>query len=155
MEKEKKRPIHPEAKDLAIHLVKFFNVAFGRNIGKIRPEGSDEFLYHVSEALWDKYSNDEIRIAFWIARCLTGNAAWLSEQLRSGSVLPHVVLRHKGRLNNQTGKEAKRWLDDLIARAGEANQVMMKSLFGTLPESMHDEERDLLARMGMELEFGD
>jgi hypothetical protein len=127
-------------------LVRFFNVAFGRNVRLSR-----EFLHHVSEALWSGYSVDELRLAYWVARCSTGKAAWLSEQLR-GDMLPHMVLRHKGRLNNVTGKEAMRWLDDLLARAGEANPAVMKSLFEKLPADMQDEEQALLVRMGMRWE---
>jgi hypothetical protein len=137
------KPTHPEAERLAGRLVKFFNVAFERNI-----RGSREFIHSVSAALWSGYHQDELRLAFWVARCSTGKAAWLCEQLR-GDMLPHIVLRHHGRLNNVTGKEAKRWLDDLLARAGEANQPMMKALFESLPEDMKDDEAALLTRMGL------
>jgi hypothetical protein len=134
---------HPSAETLSARLVRFFNVAFGRNV-----RGSREFVDAVSSALNDGYHEDELRLAFWVARCSAGKAAWLTEQLR-GDMLPHIVLRHHGRLNNVTGKEAKRWLDDLLARAGEANPTMMKALFNQLPADMQDEEQALLVRMGM------
>jgi hypothetical protein len=137
---------HPESDWLTVHLVEFFNVAFSRNI-----RGSREFSESVSAALWDGYTPDEIRLAFWVARCSTGKAAWLGEQLR-GDLLPHIVLRHHGRLNNVTGKEAKRWLDDLLARAGEINVPMMKSLFNSLPDRLKDNEQALLVKMGMRWE---
>lgn len=135
------KPLHPRAEDLSKHLVRFFNAAFSRNV-----RGSREFVEAVSSALSDGYSEDEIRLAFWVARCSTGKATWLSDQLKSGELLPHIVLRHHGRLNNVTGKEAKRWLDDLLARAGEMNVPMMKALFNTLPDDMKDYEQALLVR---------
>jgi len=137
---------HPEAEELAAHLVRFFNAAFGRNI-----RGSREFIDSVSAALNSGYAKDELRLAFWVARCSAGKAAWLTEQLR-GDMLPHIVLRHHGRLNNVTGKEAKRWLDDLLARAGEANPTMTKALLNLLPADMREEELALLTRMGMKCE---
>jgi len=139
----KDRGTHPEAEALAEKLTRFFNVAFGRNI-----RGSREFTHAVSTALWDGYHADELRLAFWVARCSTGKAAWLGEQLR-GDMLPHIVLRHQGRLNNVTGKEAKRWLDDLLARANEANRPMMQALFASLPEEMKEDEAQLLTRNGL------
>ncbi len=141
----KDRGTHPDAEALAAKLICFFNAAFGRNI-----RGSREFVHSVSSALWDGYHSDELRLAFWVARCSTGKAAWLGEQLR-GDMLPHIILRHHGRLNNVTGKEAKRWLDDLLARANEANQPMMQALFVSLPEEMRDDEKQLLMRNGLNL----
>lgn len=140
-------PIMPKARDLADHVTKFFNVAFGR---KTRP-GSRLLVDGVYDALKDGYSPDEIRIAFWVARCVTGKAAWLSEALRA-DLLPHIVLRHHGRLNNVTGKEAKRWLDEMLERLPEASTAMMKSLYAILPDDMKQGERELLARMGVQIE---
>lgn len=137
---------HPTAEELTTHLTKFFNVAFGRGTRKSR-----EFSDSVSSALWDGYSPEEIRLAYWVARCSTGKAAWLGEQLRS-DMLPHIVLRHHGRLNNVTGKEAKRWLDDLLARVGEMNVPMVKTLLAGLPSDMQDGERALLISMGVRCE---
>jgi hypothetical protein len=136
-------PLRPRAETIALYVTQFFNIAFNR-----RTVGSRELVDAITAALRDGYSEDEIRVAFWIARCVTGKASWLSEQLRS-DLMPHIVLRHQGRLNNITGKEAKRWLDDLLARRLEANQGMMKALFESLPEEMQDEESKLLNRMGM------
>lgn len=133
---------HKDAPALTEHLRKFFNAAFGRNV-----RSSRLLLDHVSSALSDGYSEDEIRIAFWVARCSTGKSTWLCEQLRSGELLPHIVLRHHGRLNNVTGKEAKRWLDELLARAGEVNMVMVTALLDSLPAEMRPGEEELLARM--------
>jgi hypothetical protein len=151
MKRTKKRtlltdPLRPAAERLSAHITRFFNVAFGRHT-----VGSRELVGAVLDALADGYSEDEIRIAFWIARCVTGEAAWLSERLRS-TLLPPVVLRHHGRLNNITGKEAMRWLDDLLARRLETNQAMMKSLWSSLPEDMKEDERELLARMGVTID---
>jgi hypothetical protein len=136
-------PHRPAAEQLSLHLTQFFNAAFGR-----RTTGSRELVDAVTSALADGYSEDEVRIAFWIARCVTGKAAWLSEQLRS-DLMPHIVLRHHGRLNNITGKEAKRWLDDLLARRLEVNQAMVKSLLEKMPPSMQADEIELLKRMGV------
>lgn len=144
--KAEKKPTHPAAEDLAKHLIRFFNHSFSRNA-----RGSREFVDSVSSALYDKYTPEELRLAFWVARCSTGKAAWLGEQLK-GDMLPHIVLRHHGRLNNQTGKEAKRWLDDLLARAGETNPAMMKALFNSLPADMQDGEQALLIKMEMRWE---
>lgn len=139
-------PLRPAAERLTAHITRFFNAAFGRHT-----TGSRELVDAVLSALADGYSEDEIRIAYWIARCVTGKAAWLSEQLRSG-LMPGIVLRHHGRLNNITGKEAFRWLDDLLARRLETNRAMMKSLWASLPEDMKEDERALLARMGVTIE---
>ena len=136
-------PHRPAAERLSLHITRFFNAAFGR-----RTTGSRELVDAVTGALADGYSEDEIRIAFWIARCVTGKAAWLSEQLRS-DLMPHIVLRHHGRLNNVTGKEAKRWLDDLLARRLEVNTQMLKSLLGIVPPDMQADEIELLKRMGV------
>lgn len=136
-------PLKPAAERLTEHITRFFNVAFNR-----RTTGSRELVDAVLSALADGYSEDEIRLAFWIARCVTGKAAWLSEQLRA-DLMPHIVLRHQGRLNNITGKEAKRWLDDLLARRLEANRTMLNSLLGALPPDMQAEEIELLKRMGV------
>jgi hypothetical protein len=136
-------PHRPAAEKLSQHITRFFNAAFNR-----RTTGSRELVDAVTSALADGYTEDEIRIAFWIARCVTGKAAWLSEQLRS-DLMPHIVLRHHGRLNNVTGKEAKRWLDDLLARRLEANTAMLTALYNTLPEDMRAEEIALLQRMGL------
>lgn len=140
-------PVMAKATALAPHITRFFNVAFNR---KTRP-GSRLLVDGIYDALRDGYSEDEVRIAFWIARCVTGKAAWLSEALRA-DLLPHIVLRHHGRLNNVTGKEAKRWLDEMLERLPEANQSMMRSLFTALPEDMRPGERELLARMGVTIE---
>lgn len=136
-------PHRPAAERLAQHITSFFNVAFGR-----RTTGSRELVDAVAGALADGYSEDEIRIAFWIARCVTGKASWLSDQLRA-DLMPHIVLRHHGRLNNITGKEAKRWLDDLLARRLEANQGMVRQLLDRLPTHLQAEEIELLKRTGV------
>ena len=143
MRAKKKKALHPKAEDLAKHLIEFFNVAFDRRV-----RGSKEFREAVSSALSSGYSSDEIRLVFWVARCSTGKASWLGEQLRH-DLLPHIVLRHHGRLNNVTGKEAKRWLDDLLARAGEANEFMIKALYERLPPELQEGEKELLERMDM------
>ena len=67
-------------------------------------------------------------------------------------MLPYIVLRHQGRLNNVTGKEAKRWLDDLLARAGEMNPVMVKALLEVLPEDVRASEGAMLSGMGVKIE---
>jgi len=136
-------PHRPKAEALMGPIVRFFNAAFGR-----RSTGSRELVDALASALADGYTEDEIRVAFWVARCVTGKASWLSEQLRA-DLLPHIVLRHAGRLNTVTGKEAKRWLDDLLARRLEVNTTMVKSLLAGLPEDMREGEIELLTRMGM------
>ena len=136
-------PHRPTAEALAGPIVRFFNAAFGR-----RTTGSRELVDALTSALADGYTEDEVRVAFWVARCVTGKAAWLSEQLRA-DLMPHIVLRHAGRLNTVTGKEAKRWLDDLLARRLEVNTTMIKSLLSALPDDMREGEADLLMRMGM------
>lgn len=144
--KQYKKFTHPDAEALAKHLIRFFNIAFRRNI-----RGSREFVDAVSDALNDKYPADEIRLAFWVARCSSGKATWLSERLRT-DMLPHIVLRHHGRVNNQTGKEAMRWLDDLLARANEASKSMLQALFESLPDDMKPGEKELLDRLGLRWE---
>jgi hypothetical protein len=135
-----------EAKRITKHITRFFNVAYGRNT-----TGSRELIDAVYSALEDRYSEDEIRVAYWAARCVTGKASWLGERLRAGDVLPPMVLRHHGGINNQTGKPAVRWLDEMIARALESNPVLVKALLDSLPEDMRPGEEELLKRMGMRI----
>ena len=131
------------AEKLAAHLTAFFNVAFSR-----RTACSRQFIEAIYAALEDRYKSDEIRMAFWAARCLTGKATWLSDRLRE-DLLPHIILRHSGRINNQTGKESVRWLDELLARVPEVSMPMVAALLKSLPADMQQGERELLNRMGV------
>lgn len=133
------------AESLAYHITDFFNVAFGR-----RTAASRQFIEAIYGALTDRYTANEIRIAFWAARCLTGKAAWLSDRLRA-DLLPHIVLRHSGRINNITGKESVRWLDELLARLPEISTPMVTALLKSLPEHMQQSERELLNHMGVSI----
>jgi hypothetical protein len=142
MKKDKLVPERMEAAErISEHITAFFNAAFGR---RTRP--SRQLADAVYSALSDRYREDEIRLAYWVARCLTGKASWLSEKLRT-DMLPHIVLRHSGAVNSHTGKPSVRWLDDLLARASEAHPNLIKALLVSLPESMQAGERELLARM--------
>lgn len=135
---------------LTRHLTAFVNAAFGR---RLRPSLS---LYDaVRAAVEAGYTGDEIRLAFWVARC--GNDAWLKDALRADGVTdqrgrtyhmgPDVVLRHKGGLNTMTGNAAKRWLDDLLSRASETSPALVAAILRELPAEMRPDELSLLQRM--------
>ena len=100
-----------------------------------------------------QYSREEIRIAFWVARCATvgeeeqpTGLSWLKENLLThGS--PELVLRHHGRTNPRTGVPAKRWLDELLARIDETNEVVIGTVLSQLPEDMQKQEESLFEKM--------
>lgn len=132
----------PIALALTEHLTTFVNVAFGRRLGLLGPSRS---LYDaVVSALEDGYTDAEMRLAFWIARCLPGDE-WIKMQLQ-GTLAPEIVLRHLGKTNPVTGKPSVRWLDDLLARAGEVNPVVVATVLGSLPDDIRQGERELLTQ---------
>ncbi len=136
-----------ETAQLAVHITRFFNTAFERST-----RSSRLLVDAVDAALRDGYTKDEIRVVYWIAATVVGEASWLRTMLKDG-LLPHIVLRHTGRLNTVTGKESKRWLDELLARAPETSPVMVQAIMDNLPEDMREGELDLLKRM--EIKVGD
>ena len=125
---------------LAEHITRFVNNAFGR---RLRPSRA---LYDAIRAAAESgYSSDEMRTAFWVARCLSGDQ-WLKEVLQN-DMSPEIVLRHKGGINPKTGSPSKRWLDELLARASETNSSLVVAILGRLPEDMRAGEDELLDRM--------
>lgn len=130
------------------HLVKFVNAAFGRIL---RPSRT---LYDaIVSALEAGYTEDDLRLAFWCARCISG-PLWVKDALMSGydkgpAASPDHVLRFKGGMNTTTGAPAKRWLDDLVSRAGEVNPITVEMILKSLPQDMQEEERKLLERTGV------
>lgn len=129
---------------LTEHLTRFVNEVFGR---RLRP--SRAVFDAVVDALDAGYDADELRIAFWAARCLKGE--WIGSELQS-SLPAHVVLRFHGGMNTTTGKPAVRWLDDLSSRAPEMNSRLVGIVLDTLPEDMRESERELLKRQGVTIE---
>ena len=144
MARRTKRSI--EAFRIAEHCTSFVNNAFTRRLGKMGP--SFALVDAVQEALDSGYTEDQIRICYWSARC-TQN--WLREQL-SGTIQPEIALRHKGSMNTITGKPAVRWLDDLVERVGEINPRVAYAVLKSLPESMQKAESELLVRAGVSIE---
>lgn len=134
-----------EAWKLNEHLIEFVNNAFGR---RLRPSRT---LYDAIVAALDAgYQEDDIRLAFWCARCIPGQL-WIKDALTAGydkgsMASPEHVLRFRGGMNNSTGVPAKRWLDDLISRADEVNPVTVEMVLKHLPESIREDERQLLER---------
>jgi hypothetical protein len=133
-----------EATDLARHITQFVNAAFGRKLGRLGP--SRNLVDAVQEALDYGYSDIEVRMAFWSARCIPNS--WIGAAL-AGTTQPELVLRHKGGMNTITGKPAKRWLDDLTDSVGEINPRLAAAILRTLPEEMQQGERELLQHAGI------
>lgn len=134
---------------LTEHITTFANVAFER---KLRPSRA---LYDaILSAKEDGYTDDEIRIVFWVARSVSvvgdelGGVAWLKNSLMNHGSL-ELVLRHKGRINPITGVAAKRWLDDLLSRIDETNPNVLYAILGQLPNDMRQDEMALFERMGV------
>jgi hypothetical protein len=144
-----KKAVPPSPDDpswaLADRCTKFFNVAFGRKLRTSRALRDAVF-----SALEAGYSEDDVRIAFWVARCLSGEG-WLKDALQ-GDMSPDVILRFKGGTNPTTGKPAKRWLDELTSRASETKPLMVGNVLARLPQDMIEEERALLGRMSVSIE---
>jgi len=142
MAKTKTRPDNNDpAWVLAEHLVKFTNVSLGR---KLRPSRA---LYDaVTEALDAGYTQDDLRVAFWSAVGLPNH--WIRRALRE-DLSPEVLLRFKGGTNPKSGVPAKRWLDELVARADETNPVLIGQTLSRLPQQMRDCEREFLTKVGM------
>jgi hypothetical protein len=138
-------PLYDQARDLMEQLTKFFNVAFQR-----KTAGGIEFLGEIIRALRDGYGPEELRVAYWVARCLTGKASWLSGALR-GDLLPSIVLRHDGGINPKTGKPAVRWLDDMLARRMEVSHAMVQALYDNLPDDLKESEKEIVPLMGVKL----
>lgn len=139
-----KRPAPPDREGptwrLCEHITRFINYAFSRRL-----RASRALHDAILAAQEGGYNEDEIRLAFWVARCIPGED-WLKDNLRK-SLEPHLVLRYQGRLNTYTGKPAKRWLDDLLSRASETSPSLIKGTLNTLPEDMRAGEIELLERM--------
>ena len=134
----------PEWK-LTEHITALVNAMFGR---RLRP--SRNLHSAICSAVDHGYSHDELRIVFWVARCLTGDC-WLKNALQR-DLLPHVALRFKGGTNPSTGKPAVQWLDDMNARIDETNPVMVYHVLKRLPDELREGERELLQRMEVNIE---
>ena len=130
-----------EQQALAVKIVRFFNAAFARKV-----IGSRALIEAIVSAEDAGYTHDEMRIAFWAARCLDDGDNWLRGVLKSGAG-PELVLRHAGHVNPITGKPAKRWLDDLTSRIRETNPAIVGRILNSLPEDMREDEASLLERM--------
>lgn len=128
---------------LNVHLTRFVNVVFGR---KLRPSLA---LYDaIVSAESAGYTHDDMRLAYWVARCIVGDG-WLKSTLQAmgdNALSPDILLRHHGGINPKTGQPAKRWLDELVSRASETNPMLVGSVLGRLPEDMIEGERELLRR---------
>jgi len=131
------------------HVTRFVNVAFGRKL-----RASRALHDAICSALEAGYSQDEVRIAFWVARCASGDA-WLKERIMAADIGIEIVLRHKGGMNASTGKPAKRWLDELLSRASETNPSLLAGVLVRLPQDMIDGERKLLRRMEVPVDGDD
>ncbi len=145
MAKTKRNERDVVAYPLAEYITKFVNAVFGRRLGLLGPSRS--LQQAIKGALECGYTQDEIRMAFWAARCIPGES-WINKQLQ-GDLQPEIVLRHSGGMNKITGKPAARWLDDLIEKADEINRPLVKVTLEALPEEMIDSERELLKRVGV------
>jgi hypothetical protein len=136
---------------LTEHITRFANVAYER---RLRPSRA---LYDaICSAKEGGYTNDEIRIVFWVARSINltegdmvGGVAWLKTTLMSHGSL-ELVLRHKGGVNPVTGVQAKQWLDDLLSRIDETNPNVIRVVLSQLPEDMQAGEKALFDRMEVE-----
>lgn len=141
-----KRPDEGSAEfRLAHHLTAFVNAAFGRSLRTSRA-----LVEAAQEALEAGYTEDELRTAFWTTAGLQGY--WLRTALRDGMIGPEIVLRFKGGTNSQTGKPAKRWLDETIARAHETNPLIVGMTLRRLPAEMLADEKALLGRVKIDYE---
>jgi hypothetical protein len=131
--------------EITDHITMFVNNAFGRRLRRSRA------LYDaILDALLSGYSEDELRVAFWTARTLTGNdgQTWLCDAL-SRDLPPEIVLRFRGALNTRTGATAKRHLDELLSRVDETNPMLVSRVLEKLPEDMRAGEQELLGRMNV------
>ncbi len=122
------------------HLTRFVNAVYGRKLS-----GSLGFYESIVSAIDHGYTEDEIRIAFWVVRCLPGDS-WLRAKLQEG-LAPAIVLRHQGGINRVTGSEAKRWLDDMVSRRLEMHPSVVGSVLRKLPDDLREGEEALLKRM--------
>jgi len=139
MSKRRQREPSKDAVQLAEHITKFVNAAFGRKLGRLGP--SRNLIDAIDTAMEAGYTRDEIRIVFWAARCTTNS--WIGTAL-AAKAQPELVLRHSGGMNTITGKPAKRWLDDLLDEVGEINSNLARAILRSLPEEMRAEELKLL-----------
>jgi hypothetical protein len=130
---------------IADNVTNFVNKAFGRKLGLMGPSRS--LQQAVQKALNNGYTEDEIRIAYWAARCVPGES-WINKQLHA-DLQPEIILRHSGGMNKITGKPAVRWLDDLVEKAAEINKPLARATLEILPECMRMSEEALLGRVGI------
>jgi hypothetical protein len=136
-----------EATLLADVVTRFVNSAFRRRLGV--GFGPSRSLEDAVQLAFDHgYSEEQIRMAFWAARCIPGT--WIGEQLGK-SIQPEIVLRHKGGMNTITGKPAVRWLDDLVERVGEINPRVAAAVWRSLPKEMQASEVLLLASVEIDV----
>lgn len=126
---------------LMLHLTRFANAAFGR---VLRPSRSLHDA--VVAARESQYTEDEIRLAIWVAACL-GGEEWIKQAIKNKTIQLEVLLRHKGGYNQRSGQPAKRWLDDLLSRADETSPALVGHVLRRLPPDMIEEEKALLKRM--------
>lgn len=132
---------------LTVHVTTVINVLFDR---KLRP--SRAMHDAIRDALEAGYSTDEVKVSFWVARCIAGDV-WLKQKLLSREASPELVLRHKGGINTTTGAPAKRWLDEMLSRASETNGPLVAASLDRLPPGVQEKEREMLTRM--DIMFGD
>jgi hypothetical protein len=132
-----------EAWRLTEHITWFVNIAFVR---KLRPNRA--LCDSIRAALESGYSEDEIRLAFWVSRCIAGDH-WLKQKLIEHAVMPELVLRHKGGINIKTGAPAKRWLDELLACAQETNPALIAAILRRIPDDAREGETAMLKRVNV------
>lgn len=135
-----------ESWKLTEHITRFTNVVFGRKL-----RASRALHDAVVSAEESGYTHDEMRLSFWVARCISGET-WLKTALQKDQLSPDIVLRHKGHTNPKTGQPAKRWLDELTSRANETNPLLVGAVLNKLPPDIIDGERELLTRMEVAFE---
>lgn len=138
--------LESESWKLTEHLTRFTNLVFGRKL-----RASRALHDAVVSAEESGYTHDEMRLAFWVARCISGET-WLKTALQKDQLSPDIVLRHKGHTNPKTGQPAKRWLDELVSRANETNPLLVGAVLSKLPADMIEGERELLTRMEVAFE---
>ena len=147
MQKTKAPDRESKAWKLTEWVAKFCSAVFNR---RFKP--SRAVYEQISSAMNEYgYTEDDIKLAYWAAKCIPGE--WLGLKIEAREIGPDLVVRHKGGHNSITGKPAKQWLDDLTSRSGEMNPVIVGRVLNfALPQEMREEEKELLDREGIKYE---
>lgn len=146
MPKLKVAPPRPDDSGWALteHVTRLVNALFRRRLRASRS------LYDaITEALDAGYREDELRVVPWVARCLF--QGWITGAL-ARDLPPEILYRFKGGMNPKSGQPARRWLDELLARAGEVAPDLVSAKLRDMPEDMREGEKALLTRMAVTFE---